>query len=140
MSEGRFEGLLKAISGFEMHVADWRGTAKVDQDKPRGGAQPDRRRPCGAGRTGYGGDDEDEGPVMTPQDDEALWRNRFIAINLVRIGGTAVVLVGLAIWHSDLVVEGGTLVLGLPLALAGLVISFWGPKWLASRWRTPPGP
>lgn len=34
MSEGRFEGLLKAISGFEMHIADWRGTAKVDQDKP----------------------------------------------------------------------------------------------------------
>jgi transcriptional regulator len=35
MSEGRFEGLLKAIAGFEMHVADWRGTAKVDQDKPQ---------------------------------------------------------------------------------------------------------
>lgn len=34
MSEGRFEGLLKAIAGFEMHVAAWRGTAKVDQDKP----------------------------------------------------------------------------------------------------------
>ncbi|HEX8624956.1 MAG TPA: FMN-binding negative transcriptional regulator [Allosphingosinicella sp.] len=34
MSEGRFEGLLKAIGGFEMRVADWRGTAKVDQDKP----------------------------------------------------------------------------------------------------------
>jgi transcriptional regulator len=35
MSEGRFEGLLKAIAGFEMRVADWRGTAKVDQDKPQ---------------------------------------------------------------------------------------------------------
>ncbi|HEU0134404.1 MAG TPA: FMN-binding negative transcriptional regulator [Allosphingosinicella sp.] len=35
MSEGRFEGLLKAITGFEMQVADWRGTAKVDQDKPQ---------------------------------------------------------------------------------------------------------
>ncbi len=34
MSEGRFEGLLKAISGFEMQVSAWRGTAKVDQDKP----------------------------------------------------------------------------------------------------------
>ncbi|HEY0111961.1 MAG TPA: FMN-binding negative transcriptional regulator [Allosphingosinicella sp.] len=33
MSEGRFEGLLKAISGFEMEVRDWRGTAKMDQDK-----------------------------------------------------------------------------------------------------------
>lgn len=34
MSEGRFEGLLKAIAGFEMQIAEWRGTAKVDQDKP----------------------------------------------------------------------------------------------------------
>jgi hypothetical protein len=76
---------------------------------------------------------------MTP-DEETVWRNRFIAINLVRIGGTVVVLVGLAIWYSDLLVEGGSIAIGLPMALAGLVVSFWGPKWLAARWRTPPGP
>ncbi|HEX8307049.1 MAG TPA: hypothetical protein VF645_01350 [Allosphingosinicella sp.] len=76
---------------------------------------------------------------MTPQDDETLWRNRFIAINLVRIGGTIVVLIGLAVWHTDFLAEGGSLVLGLPLTLAGLIASFWGPKWLAARWRTPPG-
>lgn len=29
-----FDGLLKGISGFEMEVRDWRGTAKFDQDKP----------------------------------------------------------------------------------------------------------
>lgn len=34
MSPGRFEGLLKAITGFEIQVAAWRGTAKMDQDKP----------------------------------------------------------------------------------------------------------
>ncbi|HEX8263502.1 MAG TPA: FMN-binding negative transcriptional regulator [Allosphingosinicella sp.] len=34
MSPGRFEGLLKAITGFEMEVVEWRGTAKIDQDKP----------------------------------------------------------------------------------------------------------
>jgi transcriptional regulator len=34
MSAGRFDGLLKAIAGFEMTVTDWRGTAKIDQDKP----------------------------------------------------------------------------------------------------------
>ena len=34
MGPGRFEGLLKAIQGFEMQVAQWRGTAKIDQDKP----------------------------------------------------------------------------------------------------------
>jgi hypothetical protein len=76
---------------------------------------------------------------MTPQDDETLWRNRFIAINLIRIGATVVVLFALALWQSDLIVEGGS-ILGLPLALAALVVSFWGPKWLAARWKTPPGP
>ncbi|HWT13623.1 MAG TPA: FMN-binding negative transcriptional regulator [Allosphingosinicella sp.] len=34
MSEGRFEGLLKAITGFELDIRAWRGTAKLDQDKP----------------------------------------------------------------------------------------------------------
>ncbi|MFL6845068.1 MAG: hypothetical protein ACJ8ER_09335 [Allosphingosinicella sp.] len=77
---------------------------------------------------------------MTPDDDDALWRNRFIAINLVRIGGTLVVLLALGIWYGNLLVEGGSIAIGLPLALAGLVVSFWGPKWLAARWRTPPGP
>ncbi|TMJ15367.1 MAG: FMN-binding negative transcriptional regulator [Alphaproteobacteria bacterium] len=29
-----FDGLLKRISGFEMAISEWRGTAKIDQDKP----------------------------------------------------------------------------------------------------------
>ncbi|HEX8639956.1 MAG TPA: hypothetical protein VF704_02255 [Allosphingosinicella sp.] len=74
---------------------------------------------------------------MTPKDDVALWRNRFILVNMVRIGATAVVLFALVLWQSDAIVEGGT-ILGFPLALAGLVVSFWGPKWLARRWREPP--
>jgi hypothetical protein len=74
---------------------------------------------------------------MTPQEEETLWRNRFIAVNLVRIGGTVVVLFALALWQTDAIVEGGS-VIGLPLALPGLVASFWGPKWLARRWRSTP--
>ena len=34
MSPGRYDGLLKAIEGFELTVRDWRGTVKLDQDKP----------------------------------------------------------------------------------------------------------
>ena len=34
MTPGRFEGLLKAIKGFALEIAEWRGTAKIDQDKP----------------------------------------------------------------------------------------------------------
>lgn len=76
---------------------------------------------------------------MTPKEDETLWRNRFILFNLTRIGGTVLVLLALLVWQSDVFVEGGT-ILGFPLALIGLVISFWGPKHLARKWRTPPGP
>ncbi len=74
---------------------------------------------------------------MTPSEDEAVWRNRFIAINLTRIGGTAIVLVGLLLWYSDTLVEGGSMAVGLPMALIGLTISFGGPVYLARKWRTP---
>ena len=76
---------------------------------------------------------------MAPQEEHAMWRNRFIVIQLVRIGGTIVVLLALLLWQSDIFVEGGS-ILGFPIALAGLVVSFFGPKWLAGRWRTPPQP
>jgi hypothetical protein len=74
---------------------------------------------------------------MTNGQDEALWRNRFILINLVRIGGTVITLAAILLWQSDIFVEGGSIV-GLPIAFAGLVVSFFGPKYLAGRWRTPP--
>ena len=74
---------------------------------------------------------------MTPREEETLWRNRFILVNLVRIGATVVVLLALALWQSDLFVEGGSII-GFPIALAGLTVSFLGPKWLARRWREPP--
>jgi transcriptional regulator len=35
MGEGRFEGLLKAITGFSMAISEWRGTRKLNQDKPQ---------------------------------------------------------------------------------------------------------
>ena len=34
MSAARFVSLFKAIGGFEMEIASWRGTSKIDQDKP----------------------------------------------------------------------------------------------------------
>lgn len=74
---------------------------------------------------------------MTSQDQDTLWRNRFILVNLVRIGGTIVVLFALALWQSDVIVQGGSII-GFPIALAGLVVSFWGPQWLVRRWREPP--
>jgi len=76
---------------------------------------------------------------MSDPNDEAMWRNRFIMMNLIRIGATIVVLFALLLWQSNVFVEGGTII-GLPIALAALVVSFFGPKWIAGRWRTPPAP
>lgn len=75
---------------------------------------------------------------MTPAEEEALWRNRFILLNLVRIGGTLLVMVALYLWYGDAIRPGGSIQVGLPLALIGLVISFYGPRQLARRWRRTP--
>ena len=76
---------------------------------------------------------------MTPQEEAALWRNRFIAMNLIRIGGTVGVLLAILLWQSDVFVRGGSFI-GFPIAIICLVISFFGPKYIAGQWRTPPEP
>ena len=65
---------------------------------------------------------------------EATWRKRFILINLVTIGGTILALFGLLLWQTDYIVEGRSVV-GFPLALVGLFISFFAPRMMASRWK-----
>jgi hypothetical protein len=69
--------------------------------------------------------------------DESTWRNRFITLQLTRIGGTIVVLIGLYVWYG--LRTGGSMLIGLPIALIGLVVSFWGPRWLTRRWRREDG-
>ena len=78
-------------------------------------------------------------PNSPPPVDEATWRNRFIMVNLARIGATIVALIGLAIWHSDFVRPGGAVEIGLPMAVIGVIASFVAPRMLVSKWRTPPG-
>jgi hypothetical protein len=68
---------------------------------------------------------------MTPDNDDALWRNRFIAVNMMRLG--------LVIWQSDVIVPGGS-ILGFPITIVALIVSFWGPKWLSRHWQKPPRP
>lgn len=71
-----------------------------------------------------------------PAATEATWRNRFIALNLTRIGGTALTIFGIVVWQGDFIREGGATEIGFPLALIGLAISFLVPRWLARRWKT----
>jgi len=65
---------------------------------------------------------------------EQTWRRRFILVNLVTIGGTILVLFALVLWQTNYIVRGGS-ILGFPLALIGLAISFFAPRLMASRWK-----
>ena len=71
---------------------------------------------------------------MTPQDDD-VWRDRFIQINMTRIGGTLIVLLGLIVWQTNVFQPGGNGMIGFPLAIIGLVVSFGGPIWMSRRWK-----
>ena len=76
---------------------------------------------------------------MTPEEENAMWRNRFILMNLIRIGATIGVLLAILLWQSDVFVRGGSII-GFPIAILCLVASFFGPRYAARRWRTPPEP
>jgi hypothetical protein len=71
--------------------------------------------------------------------DEAVWRDRFIQINMTRIGGTLIVLFGLIVWQSNVFQVGGNAMIGFPLTIIGLVASFGGPIWMTKRWKRQDG-
>jgi hypothetical protein len=75
-----------------------------------------------------------------PPADDATARNRFLFLSLARIGGALVAVVGIVVWQGDWLREGGSAVVGIPLFLAGLLVSFVLSKQLARKWRTPPAP
>jgi len=66
-------------------------------------------------------------------DKEALARQRYMILNLVRVAGVAMVLAGIAIARGviDLPVP-----LGWVLAFAGLFDFFFAPRLLARGWRS----
>ena len=64
-------------------------------------------------------------------------RNRFFIIQFVRLGGIAFMLLGLVIWHGDLLTPGGNMLAGLPLVIIGVLDAAVIPQLLARRWRTP---
>lgn len=68
--------------------------------------------------------------------DEERARARYIALNAVRIGGIAVLLVGLMIARR--VIE-GPWSLGAALAVAGLLAFFFAPTFMVRRWKRADG-
>ena len=67
--------------------------------------------------------------------DEATWRDRFIQIQITRIGGTLVSLLGLIVWQTNVFTPGGSGLVGFPITIIGLVVAFLGPNFLTQRWK-----
>lgn len=77
---------------------------------------------------------------MSLSDEDRRARSRFLLLTLARLGGVAIVMLGVYIWQTDAVQDGGSPWLGIPIFVAGLAEATLLPKFLASRWRTPPTP
>ena len=72
--------------------------------------------------------------MSTPEQD-ALAKKRFMAINLVRMSGVALILVGLLCAGDKIDIPMARLI-GVTLILIGMVDVFLVPTLLAKRWRS----
>ena len=67
-------------------------------------------------------------------DDDQVWRQRLLIYTLVRFGGIAIFLVGVAIFYTNLVRVGGWPQLGAVVAIVGVVDAFFAPRLLKRAW------
>jgi len=67
-------------------------------------------------------------------DDEALWKRRFLIFTLVRLAGLATFFLGIAIAFSDLVRDGGWPLVGVIVAIMGLIDAVFAPRILKLQW------
>ena len=70
-------------------------------------------------------------------EDEALWKRRFLQLTLVRLAGLAIFLIGLAIVFTDILRPGGWPQLGAILVIAGVLDSVLAPRMLKRLWKRP---
>ena len=67
-------------------------------------------------------------------ENEQLWRTRFLVFTLIRLAGLALFLIGIAIAFSDLVQPGGWPLLGGLMAIAGAIDALFAPRMLRRAW------
>jgi hypothetical protein len=67
-------------------------------------------------------------------DDEARSRNRLLAYTAVRAGGVAIFLLGIAIFYTNIVREGGWPQLGAIVAIMGVIDALFAPRLLKKAW------
>jgi drug/metabolite transporter (DMT)-like permease len=68
-------------------------------------------------------------------DADALARNRFLVISILRIAGALLILAGLVIAAGR--IESFPRVAGIVMVIVGALDFALVPLWLARRWRTP---
>ena len=67
-------------------------------------------------------------------DDEALWRRRLLVYSLVRLGGVAIFVLGLAIIYTNLLRQGGWPQVGAVVAILGVIDALFAPRLLKRAW------
>ena len=66
--------------------------------------------------------------------DEDVARRRLLLYTLVRLGGLAILGLGVAIMYTDLVRPGGWPQLGAIIAIMGVIDSLFAPRLLKKSW------
>lgn len=66
--------------------------------------------------------------------DDSVWKQRFYIFLAARVGGLAMMLLGVVIAWSDLLREGGWPVAGAIVALMGGIDTIFAPKLLKKHW------
>ena len=67
-------------------------------------------------------------------DDEAKWKKRLLAYTGARLAGLAVFGLGLAIFYTDLLREGGWPQVGAVVIILGLIDALFAPMVLKKHW------
>ena len=67
-------------------------------------------------------------------DEDDVWRKRLLIYTLVRMGGVAIFLLGIAIFYTNLVRPGGWPQLGAVVAILGVIDAFFAPRLLKRAW------
>lgn len=67
-------------------------------------------------------------------DQDDVWRKRLLIYTLIRMGGVAIFLLGVAIIYTNLVRPGGWPQLGAVVAILGVIDAFFAPRLLKKAW------
>lgn len=78
--------------------------------------------------------------MTAPQQiEEEVAKRRLLLMTLSGLSGVLLMLLGILVWRTDLLREGGWIEVGLIILVAGFVEAMLVPRLLAARWRSPRG-